>query len=255
MPKNRVYAFFVLLGLYTFIIPNVANADACRDRFVKCVEDTGSVPQCSLISRSCNLGNTGGQLDTRELKVTPSLFERGGKRWIQITIKNPNIHQVKLTNHTETLTCADGATFTAHLFFEGQILQGEDSVQSDPQVVCPGADFAANTVRTKAHKRPVVPGKQYACDPDQADAPVYDLHAMEGGNIKAESGNIQIVYDLAGGTAQGLFDALCGEGDLNANEKRDARILKLRGTLNDVLGSPESTPAQKPSTAPTGPRG
>lgn len=52
------------------LAPGLAGADACRDAFVACAAKTGNVPECSSVSRSCAMGATGEQLDTRDGIVT-----------------------------------------------------------------------------------------------------------------------------------------------------------------------------------------
>ncbi len=194
------------------------------------------------------MGATGEQLDTRDVDVEPTLFGKEGDRWIQITIRNPSSKDVELTNHTEELTCADGSTFTAHFRFAGRVLEGAEQIVSDPQIVCPGANFAGGAKPGAHAQRARISGDRYACDPNDAKAPVYDVTAGKAGRIEARSGPVRVLYDLSGGTAEGLYEILCRQSD-GTSARNKVPLKRLRKLLDDILGPTATGQAPAPPSS------
>lgn len=238
------------LGL---LLPTVASADACRDAFVACVAETGNVPGCSSVSRSCMLGATGEQINTRELDLKRFLFGRDGHRWIQVTIRNPNVEDVPLSNHTEQLRCIDGSTFIAHFRFEGAILEGQETVQSEPQIVCPGAEFMALGERESGDiasdaDQGEMSGARYACNPNDPQAPAYSLTSIQSGRVEATSGNLRVIFDLSDGTVSEFHKTLCVASEPGTDWYQE-RIARLRDLLDSILPAvPDAAPSTRSTT-------
>ncbi|MBP5857823.1 hypothetical protein KAJ83_12455 [Marivibrio halodurans] len=118
-----------------------AEADACRERFVACVEETGNPMSCHAVSAACATEGIPKTTDLRDLHQTLEMEQHDGQAYARLTIENRGGGAVKIAAIVRDMVCPDTERDRLYFVFEREIQPGEQ-LRSAPIVACYGQGAA-----------------------------------------------------------------------------------------------------------------
>ncbi len=137
----RVSEGLTALALSLAVAPAAQANDACREKFVACVQKTGDPTACFSVNNACEAQVT---VDERrgEILQNVEIYQEAGDAHAAMTIENTSSNPVTIGVLSRDLTCPDGAKEEAFFVFNRALQPGE-TLRTTAGVVCFGQGGAS----------------------------------------------------------------------------------------------------------------
>lgn len=111
-----------LLALLLLSLPLTNHADACRDQFVQCVQQTGNPAQCQSTYQHCQRGPVPVDTAMAEgLQIQAKLAPVDDLSGVELWVANPSKERVKLDDMWFQVRCNNGEMQTAEFSLAAEI--------------------------------------------------------------------------------------------------------------------------------------
>lgn len=216
--------------------------DACKARFIACVQQTGNPLECHAVAAACS---TEMAPDARSASMLEqvSITQREGRAYARMVIKNTGPKAAPVSVRAWGVSCPDGARETLYFMFNGAMLAPGDSFHSHEVVACFGQSSAMADGSASSLSAPQsVETAAFYCDLDKT----LKVEATVQGEALVRyqrSDGISGVHRLSQASGADLFYAACAAVPDPGNQtvrtlrqRADATLVPFMGKIIEALG-------------------